>query len=120
MSGSGHVVCLFGKKRKKARQIPKAHLVISMAYHMKRQGQSPSLTFFLYIKQAPDSAGIQFLNEGHPVFSHLPVAEEIKRQGEYFICIHDDFLFSFYLYVGICIIIHFPEDSHNEKLGFVK
>ena len=120
MGGSRHIVSLFGKERKKARKIPEAHLIIRMSDDMKRQGQPPSLTFLLYIKQTADAAGVQFLNEGHPVLPYLPVAEKIKRPGEDFICIHDSSLFSLYLYVCIWIIIHFPGDSLNEKIGICR
>lgn len=95
MSRSCHIICLFRKKCKKARQIPKTHLVIRVANHMKRQGQSPPLTFLLYIKETTDSSGIQFLNKRHPVFSHFPVPEKIKSRGKDFICIHDHSLVSF-------------------------
>ena len=57
MCGGCHVVCLFGKKRKKARQIPKADFVIRMAYHMEGQRQPPSFTLLLYIKKASGSPG---------------------------------------------------------------
>ena len=94
MCGSRHVVCLFGKKCKKPRQIPKTDLVIRMAYHMEGQRQPPPLTLLLYIKKASGSPGVQLLNEGHPVFSHLKMPEEIKRCGKNFICIHDHSLVS--------------------------
>lgn len=105
MSGSCHIVCLFSKKRKKARKIPKADPVIRLAYHMKRQGKSPSFTFFLYIKKAPGATRIQFLNEGHSVFSHLKTAKEIKGLRKNFICIHGNSL-SFLFYTSASALLY--------------
>src|SRR5699024_69364 len=75
-------------------QIPKADFVIRMAYHMEGQRQPPPLTLLLYIKKASGSPGVQLLNEGHPVFSHLKMPEEIKRCGKNFICVHYNSLIS--------------------------